>query len=532
MTNFADYRLLKLSLVLLLTGVSGVFAKDDPIAKTSTKAGEKAAGRIQMTARQRVKGDDGVYTITNKNIQWDPKKTAVVICDMWDQHWCAGATRRVADMAPRMNEVVNTLRDKGALIIHAPSDTMKHYQETAPFKLAQQAPKIETQIKLQRWCHLDKKREAGLPIDDSDGGCDCEPTCKTRRAWSKQIDTIKIKSVDAITDSPEAYYLMKQRGIENVVVMGVHTNMCVLGRPFSLRQMVYQGQNVVLMRDLTDTMYNSRSKPFVDHHTGTDLVVEHIEKFWVPTVTSDQIVGGKPFRYKDDTRKHMVMVIAEREYKTNKTLPVFAAKYLGKHFRVTFVYADPKDRNNLSGIEALDDADIALISVRRRVPSKAQLDVLRRFIKAGKPVVAVRTSSHAFNLRGKKPPAGHDDWPQWDAEVMGGHYTGHHGHGPKVAIKVATGAKDHPILAGIDVSKLVGHGSLYKVSPLGKSATALLIGSIEGKPAEPVAWTNKHIGGGRTFYTPLAHADDFKDEAFNQLLLNGIYWAAGVKQAK
>jgi hypothetical protein len=146
-------------------------------------------------------------------------------------------------------------------------------------RLAQAAPKIETKIPLQNWCHLDTNIEGkSLPIDDSDGGCDCETPVRNYRAWSRQHPAIKIRDGDAVTDSAEAFYLMKQRGISNVVVMGVHTNMCVLGRPFSIRQMVQQGQNVVLMRDMTDTMYNPQMAPFVSHFTGTDLVIEHIEK--------------------------------------------------------------------------------------------------------------------------------------------------------------------------------------------------------------------------------------------------------------
>ena len=92
---------------------------------------------------------------------------------------------------------------------------------------------------------------------------------------------------------------MKQRGITNVIILGVHTNMCVLGRPFSIRQMVYQGQNVALVRDLTDTMYNPRSKPFVPHTRGTELVVEHIERHWCPTLTSTDILGGETFQFSD-----------------------------------------------------------------------------------------------------------------------------------------------------------------------------------------------------------------------------------------
>ena len=103
---------------------------------------------------------------------------------------------------------------------------------------------------------------------------------------------LEIREGDAITDSAEALYLMRQRGITNVLVMGVHINMCVLGRPFSIRQMVRQGQNVLLVRDMTDSMYNHRKPPFVPHFRGTELVVEHIEKFWCPSITSADFLGG------------------------------------------------------------------------------------------------------------------------------------------------------------------------------------------------------------------------------------------------
>jgi nicotinamidase-related amidase len=234
--------------------------------------------------------------------QWEPQRTAVIICDMWDHHWCKGASARVAEMAPRMNQVVGSLRQRGVLIIHCPSDTMKFYEGTPGRKLAQAAPRVTPKVPLQGWCSLDKVKEPPLPIDDADGGCDDQPPCPQGSPWRRQIATIEICDGDAITDSAEAYNLMQQRGITNVIVMGVHQNMCVLGRPFSIRQMVYQGRNVVLVRDLTDSMYNSRSRPQVDHFTGNDLVRWHIEKYWCPTISSDQIVSGRPFRFAADSR--------------------------------------------------------------------------------------------------------------------------------------------------------------------------------------------------------------------------------------
>jgi nicotinamidase-related amidase len=234
--------------------------------------------------------------------RWEPAGTAAVICDMWDQHWCKGATARVAEMAPRMNGTINELRRRGVLIIHCPSDTMKFYEGAAGRELAKSAAKASTTTPLQGWCSLNSVKEPPLPIDDSDGGCDDQPQCQQGSPWRHEIATLEIKPGDAITDNGEAYNLMRQRGITNVLIMGVHQNMCVLGRPFSIRQMVYQGQNVALVRDLTDSMYNSRQKPFVDHFTGNALVCWHIEKYWCPTITSDQITGGPEFHFAADLK--------------------------------------------------------------------------------------------------------------------------------------------------------------------------------------------------------------------------------------
>ena len=244
----------------------------------------------------------GQWRVTENSVTWEPAGTVAVICDMWDQHWCKGATARVAEMAPRMNDLISELRTRGVLIIHCPSDTMKYYEGTPGRQLAQSAAKATTTTPLQGWFSLNSVKEPPLPIDDSDGGCDDEPRCKEGSPWRYEISTLEIKKGDAITDSGEAYNLMRQRGITNVLIMGVHQNMCVLGRPFSIRQMVYQGQNVVLVRDLTDSMYNSRQKPFVDHFTGNALVCWHIEKYWCPTITSDQILGGKPFHFAADPK--------------------------------------------------------------------------------------------------------------------------------------------------------------------------------------------------------------------------------------
>ncbi len=237
--------------------------------------------------------------------EWEPARTAVVICDMWDKHWCKSAMARVAEMAPHMNTVISQLRQRGLLIIHCPSETMNYYQGAPGRILAQSAPKAEPRIPFLVWRGLDTNRESSLPIDDSGGSCDHELRCHGKALWRHEIDSIEIAEGDAITDNSEAYNLMRQRGVTNVIVMGVHLNLCVLGRPFSIRQMVAQGQNVVLMRDLTDCLHNTRRKPYVDHFTANDLMTWHIEKYWCPSITSDQIIGGRQFRFAADPNSAM-----------------------------------------------------------------------------------------------------------------------------------------------------------------------------------------------------------------------------------
>src|SRR5262249_27756335 len=143
--------------------------------------------------------------------------------------------------------------------------------------------------------------------------------------------------------------------------------------------------------------------------------------------------------------------------------PEFAKKTLGSDFRVTSVLGNPKVRNDLPGIAALESADVMVVSVRRRALPKAQLDLVRRFVAAGKPVIGLRTASHAFALLPNNPlPEGHEVWATFDPDVLGGHYVGHHTAGPKTVIRTATGSESHPILRGVDATKLFGSGSLYR----------------------------------------------------------------------
>jgi nicotinamidase-related amidase len=236
--------------------------------------------------------------IVNEEQKWNPSETAIIICDMWNQHWCKGATSRVAEMAPAINNVITIARRNGVLIVHAPSECMDFYKDYPGRKLAMKYKLDSSRKSLINDDDLISEKNAVWPIDQSDGGCDDIPTCKERHAWAHEIDLIKIKDNDVISDSgDEIGALFLEKGIKNVILMGVHTNMCVIGRTFGLRNMKRLGMNVVLMRDLTDVMYNSRKRPNVPHFKGTVLVTNYIETYVCPTILSSDFTGAQPFRF-------------------------------------------------------------------------------------------------------------------------------------------------------------------------------------------------------------------------------------------
>jgi len=472
------------------------------------------------------------FQVVCERQQWNPAETAIIICDMWNRHWCQGATDRVVELAPVVNRVVSIARDRGVFIIHAPSGTVGRYKDHPARLVAVNAPKAaglpEGITSWRRWKDATEEK-VGYPIDHSDGGCDCRPQCKQGSPWTGQIDVIEIKDSDAISDSgAEVWNLLEARRIKNVILMGVHANMCVLGRPFGLRNLANAGKNVVLMRDLTDTMYNSRQKPQVNHFTGTDLIVEHTEKYVCPSIVSTIFTGQSPFEFKEDKRPFVVFFSAENEYGAAETLPPFAQELqLGHGLRCEIVQGatdtKSKDLHYISGLEILTQADLVVVYARRRGFPAEQMKYLRDFLDRGGALIGLRTASHAFDSRGNAPKEGHDEWPKFDPEVLGGNYRGHYGAGPKTTATPAAGPAGHPVLQGVELP-LLSNASLYRTAPLTAGATALLVGTIPDQAPEPVAWTHRYKDA-RVFYTSLGHRDDFANPQFRKLLVNAVLWA-------
>jgi nicotinamidase-related amidase len=488
--------------------------------------------RLHLRSETETAPGSGRYHSLTRATDWDGSRTAIVVCDMWDDHYCRSSARRVAEMAPRMNEVLRAARTRGVLVIHCPSGCLDAYADTPQRRLARDAPPVATAIPLESWCHRDASREPDLPVKTEQPCDDPEPIRERVRFYSRQIATLEIAPGDAITDNAEAFFLMRHRGIENVLVMGVHTNMCVLGRPFGIRQLVRQGLNVALVRDLTDSMYNPAEEPFVNHFTGNDLVCAHIERHWCPTVTSADLLGdGTVFRFSGDTRPHLVIVAAEDEYRTEETLPAFALAELGRAFRTSTVFGHAGNRHDLPGAEVIREADVLLLSVRRRNLPPPQLALFRDHLAAGKPLVALRTASHAFHQRdATPPPGGLGEWRDFDATILGGSYDGHHASGLATFARILPEAREHPVLRGLPTEEFATAGSLYRNTPLAAGTTALLLGRAEGIPRpEPVAWTHTAPGGSRVFYTSLGHPGDFAVPAFRTLLRNAVHWTAGLE---
>jgi type 1 glutamine amidotransferase len=195
-------------------------------------------------------------------------------------------------------------------------------------------------------------------------------------------------------------------------------------------------------------------------------------------------------------------------YNSEKSLPPFQ-KWLETNYQVTAQRVVRKD-DELQGLAKLDECDVALIFFKRMNLKGEQLERFQKYVKSGRPIVGVRTASHAVQT-----------WLAFDREVLGGNYTGHYGKEP-VEIQVTDAGKKHPILAGVELTAAAG--PLYKNTGHAKDITLLLTGTIPGH-TEPLAWTRDYKGG-RIFYTSLGDEKTFEEEAFRQMLAQSLFWTA------
>lgn len=241
------------------------------------------------------------------------------------------------------------------------------------------------------------------------------------------------------------------------------------------------------------------------------------------------------------TKKPLVVfVTGDHEYGSEATMPLLAAE-LEKNYAMRTVVLksspDPNAEENIPGLEALKEADLAVFFLRWRRLPESQVKFIDDYLKSGKPLVGFRTTTHAFNY-----PKGHplEKWnafgerafgapPGWGGAAKHTHY----GHKSSTDVSVIPEAAKHPILTGVDQDFHV-KSWLYKVLPdfPAKGSTWLLM----GKPVNPdtpdainnpVAWTWQTVAGGKTFMTTLGHPEDFQQEAVQRMVINAIHWTLG-----
>jgi type 1 glutamine amidotransferase len=261
--------------------------------------------------------------------------------------------------------------------------------------------------------------------------------------------------------------------------------------------------------------------------------------------------------------KHIVLISGDEEYRSEETLPQLA-KILAKHhgFKCTVLFAiDPKDGtinpniSNIPGLEALKTADLMVIFTRFRDLPDEQMKHVVDYVDSGKPIIGLRTATHAFNIKGGKTYARYS-WnnKDWDGgfgrQILGETWINHWGgHGKQsTGGIIAKGAEDHPILKGIKDRDVWGPTDVYEVKlPLPGDSKPLVLGAvlegmkpddkpIDGKkndPMMPIAWTKtyKTESGktGRVFTTTMGASQDLANEGVRRLLVNACYWALGLE---
>jgi type 1 glutamine amidotransferase len=262
--------------------------------------------------------------------------------------------------------------------------------------------------------------------------------------------------------------------------------------------------------------------------------------------------------------KHVVLVSGDEEYRSEEALPQLA-KILAKHhgFKCTVLFAidpetgfiNPNKNNNIPGLEALKTADLMVIFTRFRNLPDDQMRHVADYVNAGKPVVGLRTATHAFNNPGSKAYAQYN-WQakgEWDGGfgryVLGETWVAHHGaHGSQATRGIiAPGGKDHPILRGIKDGDVFGPTDVYAVRlPLPGDSEPLILGQVvagmkptdppaegaKNDPMMPVAWTKTYKGTsgatGRVFTTTMGASQDLLYEGTRRMIVNACYWAVGL----
>ena len=254
--------------------------------------------------------------------------------------------------------------------------------------------------------------------------------------------------------------------------------------------------------------------------------------------------------------KTIVLVSGDEEYRTEESMPMLAKILSQKHgfdCKVLFAWdsagkhIDPNNQAGVRGWEHLKSADLMLIGTRFRKPTAEQAKHVTEFLNAGKPIIGIRTSTHAFNGSGKFGDK--ISYGAFGPLVMGEGWVNHHGRHKVEGARGVVEAKNakHPILNG--VKDVFGPSDVYGIRRLTDKDTILLRGAVtasldpksklvEGKndPMQPLAWLHPYEApngkGGTTFCTTMGASVDLVSEDLRRLLVNASYHLTGLKVPK
>jgi hypothetical protein len=264
--------------------------------------------------------------------------------------------------------------------------------------------------------------------------------------------------------------------------------------------------------------------------------------------------------------KHIVLVSGDQEYRSEEGLPQLG-KILSTHhgFLCTVLFPidpksgeiDPNQTSNIPGLEALDSADLMIVALRFLDLPDEQMKHFVDYLEAGNPVIGLRTSTHAFDLKRSQTYSKYN-WTNKDKsyengfgrQVLGETWIRHHGdHGTQSTRGLlAAVQRHHPILRGIKDGDIWGPTDVYAVAlPLPENCTPLVMGQVvngmafhdapvegpKNNPMIPVAWTNSYQSASgkvaRVFTTTMGAATDLEAEGTRRMIVNAAYWAAGLE---
>ena len=215
-------------------------------------------------------------------------------------------------------------------------------------------------------------------------------------------------------------------------------------------------------------------------------------------------------------RLHIHFISASEEYMSEPSLKKFGQLLEERYENVRITSSWGKDAgSDLPDIAELENADLMLVFARRMTLPESQLHYILQHVELEKPVIGIRTASHAFQ-----------DFLELDEEVFGGDYDGH-GDDEQVKVIMAEGMEQHSLLDGV-ASSWRRPDKIYHNPEPGPGTEILLFGEgLDSGYFEPLAWTNLYGERGRAFYTSMGLPEDFESENFIRLILNAIEWTSG-----